>query len=186
MVTTFSAQQWELRAAIAEAKPVPRVKVEGGTISNDHPDKPMGWAILVNSLGTTSIDFSAAILTQLTNAVSTGKEPDAAAINFALSVIAGAKPKDELEAMLAAQMAAVHMAVMTFSRRLAHVDNIQQQDSAERALNKLTRTFAAQMETLKRYRTGGEQKVTVHHVTVNEGGQAIVGTVEQSNDRGEG
>jgi hypothetical protein len=33
------------------------------------------------------------------------------------------------------------------------------------------------METLKRYRTGGEQKVTVQHVTVNDGGQAIVGTV---------
>ena len=51
------------------------------------------------------------------------------------------------------------------------------QDSAERGFNKLARTFAAQMETLKRYRTGGEQKVTVQHVTVNEGGQAVVGNV---------
>jgi hypothetical protein len=32
-----------------------------------------------------------------------------------------------------------------------------QQDSAERAFNKLARTFAAQLETLKRYRGGGEQ-----------------------------
>ena len=41
------------------------------------------------------------------------------------------------------------------------------------------------MEALKRYRTGGEQKVTVQHqhVTVNEGGQAVVGTV---NTRGRG
>jgi hypothetical protein len=29
----------------------------------------------------------------------------------------------------------------------------------------------------KRYRTGGEQKVTVQHVSVNEGGPAIVGNV---------
>ena len=36
-----------------------------------------------------------------------------------------------------------------------------------------------QMETLKRYRTGGEQKVTVQHVSVSEGGQAIVGNVTQ-------
>ncbi len=36
------------------------------------------------------------------------------------------------------------------------------------------------METLKRYRTGGEQKVTVQHVSVSEGGQAIVGNVTQS------
>ena len=89
----------------------------------------------------------------------------------------GDMAKDQVEAMLAAQMAAVHNATMTFARRLAHVDNIPQQDSAERAFNKLARTFAAQVEALKRYRTGGEQTVRVEHVTVNEGGQAIVGNV---------
>ena len=102
------------------------------------------------------------------------------AINFLLSVIKGAKPKDQFEAMLAAQMAAINTATMTFTRRLANVETIQQQDSAERALNKLARTFAMQMEALKRYRTGGEQKVTVQHVSVNEGGQAIVGNVNQA------
>ncbi|RWB00344.1 hypothetical protein [Mesorhizobium sp.] len=61
---------------------------------------------------------------------------------------------------------------MTFARRLAHCETIPQQDNAERAFNKLTRTFAAQVEALKKYRTGGQQ-----HVTVNEGGQAIVGNV---------
>jgi len=34
---------------------------------------------------------------------------------------------------------------------------IPQQDSAERAFNKLAQTFAAQVEMLKRYRGGGEQ-----------------------------
>jgi hypothetical protein len=62
------------------------------------------------------------------------------------------------------------------TRRLAHVDNIPQQDSAERAFNKLA-TFAVQMEALKRHRTSGEQRVTVQLVTVNEGGQAIVEAV---------
>ena len=42
---------------------------------------------------------------------------------------------------------------------------------------RLARTFATQLEALKRYRTGGTQKVTVEHVTVNAGGQAIVGNV---------
>jgi hypothetical protein len=41
----------------------------------------------------------------------------------------------------------------------------------------LSRTFAGEVEALKRYRTGGLQKVTVEHVTVNQGGQAIVGNV---------
>ena len=53
--------------------------------------------------------------------------------------------------------------------------NIPQQDSAERAFNKLTRTFAAQVSALKGYRSKGEQKMTVQHVHVAEGGQAIVG-----------
>jgi hypothetical protein len=30
---------------------------------------------------------------------------------------------------------------------------------------RIARTFAAQVEALKRYRTGGEQKVTVQHVS---------------------
>jgi hypothetical protein len=90
----------------------------------------------------------------------------------------GVEPKDQVEAMLAAQMAAVHNATMTFARRRAHVETIPQQESAERAFNKLARTFASQVEALRRYRTGGEQKVLVKHVTVNEGGQAIVGNVE--------
>jgi hypothetical protein len=69
---------------------------------------------------------------------------------------------------------------MTFTQRLDAVENIPQQDSAERALNKLARTFTTQMETLKRYRTGGQQNVTVHHVSVSEGGQAIVGNVTRA------
>jgi hypothetical protein len=33
------------------------------------------------------------------------------------------------------------------------------------------------MDALKRYRSGGEQTVTVQHVNVSEGGQAILGNV---------
>ena len=99
-----------------------------------------------------------------------------------LAVIKGIEPRDQVEAMLAAQIAAVHMASMTFARRLAHVDNIPQQDSASNAFNKLARTFATQAEALKRYRSGGEQKTTVQHVHVAEGGQAIVGNVNASTE----
>jgi hypothetical protein len=43
----------------------------------------------------------------------------------------------------------------------------------------LREPFVTQMEVLKRYRSGGEQTVTVQHVNVSEGGQAIVGNVTQ-------
>jgi hypothetical protein len=74
-------------------------------------------------------------------------------------VMKGVHPRDQLETMLAAQMAAVHMLTMDFARRLNNVDNIPRQDSAERAFNKLARTFAAQVEALKRYRTGGSKRL---------------------------
>ena len=167
--------------AVRELPAAPRVKisVNGGAaqLSPDHPDFAVGHILLMEAIGTVELDFLNGLLKQLANAGSQGKSVDESGLNFMLAVIKGVEPKDQVEAMLAAQMAAVHMATMTFARRLAHVDNIQKQDSAERAFNKLARTFAAQVEALRRHRTGGEQKVTVEHVTVNEGGQAIVGTV---------
>ncbi len=133
----------------------------------------------MKAFGTADSDFLNGLVNQLAKAGSNG-EVSEGDINFMFSVMKGIAPRDQLEAMLAAQMAAVHVATMTFARRLANVETIPQQDSAERAFNKLTRTFTTQMEALKRYRTGGEQKVTVQHVSVAEGGQAIVGNVTQS------
>ena len=162
--------------------PAPGVTVtqEDGiaAISMDHEDQGVGMILLMSALGTTNPAFMDELLRQLLNAGTQGQNVDARGLDFMLSVVTGVEPKDEVEAMLAAQMAAVHMATMTFARRLAHAENIPQQDSAERTFNKLARTFAAQVGALKHYRTGGEQKVTVEHVTVNEGGQAIVGTIE--------
>ena len=146
-----------------------------GKYEIDHKDQSVGVALLMDSCGTVDVNFLNPLLTQLANA--TGKGIQEANLNFAMSVIADIKPKDQLEAMLAAQMACVHIASMTFGRRLAHTETIAQQDSAEKAYNKLLRTFTSQMEALRKYRTGGEQKVTVHHVQVNDGGQAIVGNV---------
>jgi hypothetical protein len=101
-----------------------------------------------------------------------------------IAFVRGLEPKNSLEAALATQMAAVHALTMSFARRLSHAETIAQQDSAERALNKLARTFTAQLEALKRHRTGGQQKMTVEHVHVHEGGQAIVGHVEHKTEGG--
>jgi hypothetical protein len=169
------------RARRKDRKPAPRIKVANekglAKLVPDHPEPEIGEALLMEALGTADPYFVDGLLGQLANVGTQGRDVDERGINFLLAVVNGVESKDQVEAMLAAQMAAVHNATMTFARRLAHVDNIPQQDSAERAFNKLARTFAAQVEALKRYRTGGEQTVRVEHVTVNKGGQAIVGTV---------
>ena len=146
------------------------LQVSSGKVDVDHP-------AIAKALASTDVDFIDGLLHQIINVGSHGKHPDEKGSGFVVAVIKGIEPRDQLETMLAAQMAAVHNATMTFARRLAHVDTIPQQDSSERAFNKLARTFAMQLEALKRYRTGGQQHVTVKHVTVQEGGQAIVGNV---------
>ena len=153
-----------------QAKPPKLVNINGGTVKLDYEQAQ-------KTFGSVDEDFINGLLTQLINVGSPGKTPDEKGTAFVASIVRGIEPKDQIEAMLASQMAAVHLATMTFARRLAHVENIPQQDSAERAFNKLARTFATQVEALKKYRTGGQQQVTVKHVTVNDGGQAIVGNV---------
>jgi hypothetical protein len=176
-------EQRAMTAFIAsrDRKAAPRMKVttdaKGAAVEIDHPDLGLGQIMLMGAIGTTDPDFMEGLLKQLVNAGTQGSKANEGGINFMLSVVKGIEPRDQIEAMLATQMAAVHNATMTFARRLAHVDNIPQQDSAERAFNKLARTFAAQVSALKDYRSKGEQKMTVQHVTVGDGGRAVIGTV---------
>ena len=159
--------------------PVPRISVANKKLTLDHADPTVGFLLLANALGTTDQNFLEGLLAQLVKAASRGQEIDEVGLNFMVSVIKDIQPRDQVETMLAAQMAAVQMLMMRFTRQLGNVENIPQQDSAERAVNKLARTFTTQIDALKRYRSGGEQKVTVQNVSVSEGGQAIVGNVTQ-------
>ena len=176
-VTALEAQH----ARRQKEKRAPRMKVEmrGGAanLSFEHEDQGIAGTLLMEAIGTADFEFVEGLLGQLANVGKQGSALDAKDLNFLLAVVKGIEPRDQIEALLAAQMAATHAATMTFARRLAHVENIPQQDSAERAFNKLARTFTAQVEALKRYRSAGEQTVRVEHVTVNDGGQAIVGNV---------
>jgi hypothetical protein len=166
--------------------PMARTKVEMKSgvahMSFDHDNQAVGLALMANAFGTGCSHFASGILGQLANVSRTGADIKAAELDFMLTVVRGIGPKDETEALLAAQMAAIHNATMSAARRLNHVDTIPQQDSTSNALNKLARTFAAQMEALKRYRSSGEPAVKTQNVTVNDGGQAIVGNVQHGGD----
>ena len=170
--------------------PAPRMKKIGFeepgncNIDIDHASSTVGYELLYNSLATTSREFANGILSQLGNICPEGDGMSLDGLNFALAVIDGVKPQDQLETLLAAQMAAVHCATMKMARRLAKAENILQRDHAELSLNRFARTFTTQMEALKKYRTGGQQTVKVEHVHVNEGGQAVIGNVDRGKDRG--
>jgi hypothetical protein len=169
----------ERQIASPSLSPLNIQEVDGGIkITTDHPEPKYDKMKLSNALASTDNAFIDGIMKQLINAGSQGGGIDEGGVNYMVSVIKGVKPQDQLETMLAAQMAAVHNATMTYARRLSLADTLMEADAAERSFNKLARTFTTQMEALKRYRNGGEQKVTVQHVNVEDGGQAIVGNVQ--------
>lgn len=97
---------------------------------------------------------------------------------FMLSIIRDLAPRDPVERMLAVQMAATHVATIRSAGWLSRAQNLAQGQTHSTAYTKLARTFAAQVEALRKHRTGGEQRVTVQHVNVSDGGQAIVGNVK--------
>jgi hypothetical protein len=96
-----------------------------------------------------------------------------------VAALVGIGPKDELEGMIAAQLVSCHNATMECYRRSMLSDQTFEgrQENLNQA-NKLSRTYALLLDSLNRHRGKGQQKVTVEHVHVHSGGQAIVGTVE--------
>jgi hypothetical protein len=81
--------------------------------------------------------------------------------------------------MLAAQLIACHNASMECYRRaMSREQSFEGRKEGLNQANKLSRTYATLLEALNRHRGKGQQKVTVEHVHVHEGGQAIVGNVE--------
>ena len=149
--------------------------------AEQHLNRSITFERLSEAFGTQDTDFVWGLTQQLVDAATNYHLGEA--IGFSLSVIRNIKPRDHLEGMLAAQMASIHLAMMHFTDQLApdpkFPDNIPKQDSAARVLTSLARTFAMQMSALKHYRSGGEQRVTVQHLSVN-GGQAIARPIDRT------
>ena len=95
-----------------------------------------------------------------------------------VAALIGIGPKDELEGMMAAQLIAAHNAAMECYRRaMIGEQTFEGRRENLAQANKLSRTYATLLEALNRHRGKGQQKVTVEHVHVHAGGQAVVGMV---------
>jgi hypothetical protein len=161
--------------------PAPRQEPQRLAISPEHSKESDDFGPLMRMLGTTDRNFAKGLYGQLISASGRGIDKlDGDGLLFVLGTIKATKPRDELEAMQISQMAAVHAAMMKVAGDLARAEYLPERDSATRALNQLARTYTAQLDALKRYRSGAEQTVTVQNVSVSEGGQAIVGNVTQA------
>jgi hypothetical protein len=132
--------------------------------------------------GSMSDDWNNIVLNQVVNALFL-KHSDTKDVEKrgrgAIEALSGIKPQDEIEGMLGAQIIACHNASMECYRRAMLAEQtFEGRREALNQANKLSRTYAALVEGLNRHRGKGQQKVTVEHVHVHDGGQAIVGNVE--------
>lgn len=155
-------------------------------ISSDHSDG-VGWlARLTDVFGTASEDFQGFCLNGLLNAVAPRNGTvSAETANALLAVVDGVRPKDEIEAMLASQMAVTHSLAMEFLGRAKRAELVPQFKSFGNLSVKLLRTYTAQVEALAKLRRGGEQTVRVEHVHVHPGAQAVVGNVNHKTNKDE-
>jgi hypothetical protein len=169
------AEQAEIRALAKRKKArrqAPRFAVhqqEGGPTqmvpAGVHADAAA--ARVMNAFGITDLDLAERLMMQIITAthLQSSNEPVAEAnLNAALAAVTGIAPRDEAEAMLTAQMVGVHWLAMDLLRKAN--DRALRNDAGNLAV-KLLRTFPAQLDALKRYRSAGEQRVVVQHQHVN-------------------
>src|ERR1700722_15633885 len=85
----------------------PRLKVQAdeatAKFSVDHPDEAVGVLALMRAIGTMDVDFYDGLMGHLANASREQNALSQSGTNFMLSVVKGIEPRDQIEAMLAAQ-----------------------------------------------------------------------------------
>jgi hypothetical protein len=114
-----------------------------------------------------------------------GQEKTLAAV---MTAVAAFKPSDDIESMVAVQAVSMHFAVMECNRRAIIPDQgFEAGREYRKAASNASRVFVELLAALDRKRgKGGQQKVTVEHVHVHAGGNAIVGAVAPTTPTGGG
>lgn len=162
------------RARYRAKVPAPKLKIvendEGvSRATHDHESLKVWVVKLCETFGTDSFDAAHYLMGQVTHVAiqDKGKNFTADDMNAPLAVVDGIGPKDMAEGLLAAQMAAVHHSAMALMTRTCSAPDSKRMEAYGNLATKMFRTFTAQMDTLKRYRSKGEQRVVVQHQHVN-------------------
>ena len=178
-----------MRRVLGRRQPVSvklRADAEGEPLKLGAPTADVaGWAVRVNdAVGGASVSFGQTQLKHMTRVALAHPEVAESATNSMLAAVEGVRPENEVEGMLAVQMATTHQAAMQALGKACQTSMPEVAETFGNLANKLMRTYTQQVEALAKLRRGGEQTVRVEHVHVYEGGQAIVGNVTGPAARG--
>ncbi len=191
------ASQARARHERRHANPGVAIEIEkvtelGYRLASPHRDTEAWQAMICDALGTRSEATALTFLHHLVQLCDQnwhpddkdgGGEwvPDECQLNMILNLVSGIKPKNEMQAALAAQMVSVHLMMMKVSERCLRTYSCADPHLLS-AASKLARTFAIQSETLAKLqgRKTSRQKITVsyerhEHVHVHRGEEEIGG-----------
>jgi len=135
---------------------------------------------LKNMGGSKSDDWNHALVNQAMSSLWLAKDKEEqlrqwSAVAWGLKGIA---PKDEVEAMLAAQLIATHNSAMECYRRAMHSEqSFEGRQMNLKFASKLSNSHVALVDALKRYRGRGKQEIIVKHVRVEDEVQRVPATV---------
>jgi len=182
-----------LRDPTARGVPGLRQGRGGETAPPDDPDRPWKVREVMQTVAASPTMLAAdASLTRLTLA------RDAGVLQLAVEAAQDAGAATATERMLAHQLAAAHQAAMglfaaadgqVYTHRMASNLNPGALAEATRSATAAARVLAAFAQgalALDRLRHGSRQLVTVQHVTVAEGGQAVVAGSVTTGKQGKG
>ncbi len=112
-------------------------------------------------------EFVFGLLREVAKVGKLGRYADQSLIEFYFSAIAGMKPRDATETMLAAQMAALQPLILRTCNRLAHMEDLTEAEIVGRTLSKLSRTFSNLATTFDRHRMVGEHRISMQQISVS-------------------
>ena len=160
--------------------------------SKNHPAltvAPNGKTVLEEATGSDQLHLQQHLIGQVRDTLwspgSLSEEEKSARIGSAISLLQGIKPADETESMLAVQMVATHNAATDCLRRaMIEGQSFEGREQNLKHAGKLLSIYSRQIEVLDKHRGKGQQKVTVEHVHVAAGGQAMVGQFDSGKTAG--
>jgi hypothetical protein len=107
-------------------------------------------------------DFVIPLIRQIAKLGIKGNNFDSEVIKFALSFVRGIRPRDQIGALLGAHMVAVHLELLFNVSRVNQAQFVQyneEEEKADRAVSRLTRTFMALAEHLTGTRMVGNRSL---------------------------
>jgi hypothetical protein len=147
---------------------------------SQEPNSPVMKLIKQTGIEGIALDVVKAIMSPLINLIANRDDDDAgSALNKSITLIAASDPKNQLELMLATQLAMTHITLGKSAQLLdQNYSDVQTINSLGNLYTKLSRLGIDQINTLERMKGKGQQRIIVEKINIEAGGQAAIGVYE--------